>query len=148
MSLIETWVRDITSYGSLATIGFIFFGLLSLGKTGIAIQFFLTNFFCMVIIYVIRFFYFRARPSGAKKSYTSVADRLIDSSFPSVHGYRAAVIPMILSQLVPVYTSILLWVVGFGICFSRIYLKRHHVTDVVAGFIIGIIVSYLVMFIW
>ncbi|HDI02528.1 MAG TPA: phosphatase PAP2 family protein [Candidatus Aenigmarchaeota archaeon] len=144
MRLIETWVRDLTSFGSLVTMGVIFLGLLAFEKYSLAAELFLANALCMGIIYLIRFFYFKPRPGRSRVHHTSLFNRLRESSFPSIHAYRGAVIPVILSQNLSLFPALLLWGIGLGICFSRIYLRKHHVTDVVAGFLIGLVVSYAV----
>jgi len=146
--LVNTILRDITSLGALEIHGLIFLGLLALGRTEVAAQFFVANAICMAVVYAIRLVYFRARPGRVRqKKYRTILHRIDASSFPSIHGYRSALIPVILSQGLPFPAVLLLWVLGFTIAGSRIYLKYHHKTDVLAGFVLGLVVSYLVVFV-
>lgn len=144
--LVNTVLRDITSFGSLEVHGLIFLGLLALGRTEIAFQLFVANAVCMAIVYAIRLVYFRARPGRVReKKYRTILHRIDASSFPSIHGYRSALLPVVLSQGLPLPAVLLLWVLGFTIAFSRLYLNYHHKTDVLAGFALGLAVSYLVV---
>ena len=141
--LVNTILRDITSFGSLEIHGLIILGLFSLGKFDLALQFLAANAVCMAIVYVIRFFYFRERPGRTKKKeYKTLLHKLDSSSFPSIHGYRAALIPVVLSQGLPIMAVLLLWALGLGIAFSRICLKYHHPSDVLVGFFLGIFIGY------
>ncbi|UCG95636.1 MAG: phosphatase PAP2 family protein [archaeon] len=142
--LVNTIVRDITSFGSLEIHGLIFLGLLAVGKIELALQFLVANVVCMAVVYAIRFLYFRARPGRVReKKYKTILHRLDASSFPSIHGYRSALLPIVLSQGLPLAAVLLLWALGFAIAFSRLYLKHHHPSDVITGFVLGLVVSYL-----
>jgi len=148
MSIKDDVVRNITSFGSASFMIFIFIGLLSLGKNTLALEFFSAVMISQVLIYLVRVVYFRARPGKKREKYRNFYERLDASSFPSIHASRAAIIPMILSQGLGVYPSVLLWSVGFLICVSRIVLKRHHPTDVLTGFVLGILISYGLTVFW
>ena len=61
-------------------------------------------------------------------------------SFPSHHAFRAFMVATILGIKYPISTPFLFFV-AISISFSRIYLSKHYLTDVVAGAIIGIIIG-------
>ncbi|MEO0131150.1 MAG: phosphatase PAP2 family protein [candidate division WOR-3 bacterium] len=63
-----------------------------------------------------------------------------NSSFPSGHMTNYFSVAHIFAKEYPRY-SIYLYSFGFILGFSRIYLKKHYFTDVVAGMIIGISIS-------
>lgn len=143
--LLNTIMRDITSLGSAEISGIIFLGLLSLGRNELALQFLVANAICMASIYVIRLLFFRARPGRVRQRYATIFHRMDASSFPSIHAYRSALIPVVLSQGLGFFSVALLWVVGISIALSRLYMKKHHPTDVLVGFVLGLLVSYAVI---
>jgi len=145
MSLIDTWMRDMTSFGGLSVIGLIFLFLLALDKMTIALEFLLAVVLSQVIIFGIRFFYFRARPGRTRRKFKNLYERLDESSFPSIHAARAGIIAIVLAQGLPFLAKILLWITATLICFSRYYLKRHHATDLLVGGILGLIIGYIVI---
>ena len=77
---------------------------------------------------------YRARPDGEHKR--------SNASFPSSHAANAAAIAWVFSQrwrrLAPVF-----WVMAVTVAFSRMYLNRHYLSDVVVGFAIGLLCGWL-----
>lgn len=71
-------------------------------------------------------------------------------SFPSGHVSRAFFIVFYFSKLVPLnefyILCICIWAVA--VAFSRILLRRHHLLDVIAGSILGFLVSLATSVIW
>lgn len=145
MKLMDRWVRDLTSIAGLPVLVLFFAGLLAWNKIGIAIEFVISLFVAELTIYVIRYFYFRQRPFGKKDGFKSLYERLDESSFPSAHSARAAVIALVLSQPLTWNLRIFLWIIATSVCLSRVYLKRHHPSDVVVGGVLGLIISYIVV---
>lgn len=145
MKLMDRWIRDITSIAGLPILSLFFIGLLLWNKTEIALEFLISLIVAELSIYLIRYFYFRQRPFGKKDGFKSLYERLDESSFPSVHSARAAIIALVLSQPLPWIPKIFLWIAATGICASRIYLKRHHPSDVLVGGILGLMISYIVV---
>lgn len=78
----------------------------------------------------------RERPTGPQ-------DRR-NSSFPSAHAVGAAAVAVLVSRRHGRW-GWLAWAVALWIGLSRIYLGRHYPTDVVSGFLLGAIVSWLVI---
>ncbi|MCK4634808.1 MAG: phosphatase PAP2 family protein [Candidatus Aenigmarchaeota archaeon] len=142
----RTWARDITSLCGLPLNVFVFVFLMSLNKIVIAVEFLLAIVLSLVLSLVIRYFYFRARPGNGKIHYDSALKRLDDSSFPSIHASKAMIMAVILSQGLPLLTTVLIWYIALIICGTRIYLKKHYPTDVLGGVILGLFVSYLVIY--
>lgn len=106
-------------------------------------------FYSLLIIYgltlVIRLFYFRKRPSP--ETYHNLLQKIDASSFPSVHAARATVLFIFLTRfyysLTVVILSMFLLIIVF---YSRIYLKKHDLFDLLGGLILGIL-SALTFFI-
>ncbi len=145
MNLIKDFVRDLTSLGSLPIILIIITGFYLIGRNHLAKGLIISILVSQFLIYIIRIVYFRPRPGNKKRKYKNIYERLDESSFPSIHASRAGIIPMIISQNLGTYPTYFLWVLGLGICFSRLYLKRHHPTDVFVGFILGVCISYIIL---
>ena len=142
---IDLWVLYITSLVGLPYVILITIGLWSFEKIKIMEEFVLAIVICEVVIYTIRYFYFRPRPIGKTENFTSLFERLDESSFPSIHAARAGIFAVILSQMIPMKAKILLWIMSGAVCVSRIYLKRHHPSDVIVGGILGLIISYFII---
>ena len=143
----DRWMRDITSLVGLPYVILITIGLWSFEKIKIMEEFVLAIVICEIVIYTIRYFYFRPRPIGKTENFTSLFERLDESSFPSIHAARAGVFAVVLSQMIPMKAKILLWITAGAVCVSRIYLKRHHPSDVIVGGILGLLVGYITVLI-
>ena len=76
----------------------------------------------------------RARPDGEHKR--------SNASFPSSHAANAAAIAWVFSsrwrRLAPAF-----WALALLVAYSRMYLNRHYLSDVVVGFAIGIACAWL-----
>lgn len=90
--------------------------------------------------FVIRLFYYKDRPN--KEKYSNLLAKVDASSFPSVHSMRAIFLAIIFSQFFNnQYLSIFLILVALLVCYSRIYIKKHYLVDVIIGFILGIFLA-------
>jgi undecaprenyl-diphosphatase len=87
---------------------------------------------CVVLKYIVN----RERPTGTTNRY--------NTSFPSSHAAGAFAFSYVMGSRYP-RTAIPLYLTASTICFSRVYLGRHYVSDVVAGSILGIIAGWIVM---
>ncbi|MBD3319155.1 phosphatase PAP2 family protein [Candidatus Woesearchaeota archaeon] len=93
-----------------------------------------------VVTIAIRAVYFKRRPDKSKV-HTAV-DRIAQSSFPSLHAMRSTILAILVMMF---YQHPAVYVVGISIIvvtgFSRVFLKRHDSVDVIAGTIIGVLIS-------
>lgn len=87
---------------------------------------------CLVLKYIVN----RERPTGTTDRY--------NTSFPSSHATGAFAFSYVMSRRHP-RTTIPLYLTATTIAFSRVYLGRHYVSDVVAGSILGIVAGWIVM---
>lgn len=78
----------------------------------------------------------RERPDGSR-------DRR-NSSFPSQHATGAAAVAVLVAKRHGRLGAVA-WVLALWIGLSRIYLGRHYPTDVLTGFLLGAIASWLVL---
>lgn len=98
---------------------------------------------------IIKAFVRRRRPVGNKNDqWITIGPDVY--SFPSGHVSRAFFIVFYFSKLVPLnefyILCICIWAVA--VAFSRILLRRHHLLDVIAGSILGFLVSLATSVIW
>jgi membrane-associated phospholipid phosphatase len=109
-----------------------------------SIKLFLSLTITLVIVFSIRFFYFKQRPN--KKKYKNLFQKLYNSSFPSVHAARAIILAYFFSKI---YFNIIFivgfWLIALLVCYSRIYMKDHYLIDVTSGALLGMIISIFVL---
>jgi len=92
---------------------------------------------------LIKLFFHKPRPDGQK--YTNALEKIDAGSFPSLHSSRIAVVYLTLAYLAPdVWFRLLFVAVIFVVGYSRIFLKKHFLTDVLGGYTFGAIV-FLIM---
>lgn len=83
-----------------------------------------------------KWFFNRARPEGTTQR--------TNSSFPSAHAVGAAAVATLVARRHG-RLGIVAWAVALWVGLSRIYLGRHFPTDVLSGFLLGAIASWLVL---
>ena len=103
----------------------------------------------VIITYAIKTAYFKPRPDNKNKEKgRSLLDKADLSSFPSVHAARITALGVLFSLTYGTLAVIVMSaILVIAVCVSRILLDRHYKTDVIAGFIFGLIVGYGV-FLW
>ena len=71
-------------------------------------------------------------------------------SFPSGHASRASFVShfFISNFDMPLLLKVPLMMWSSAVSISRLLLRRHHVLDVLAGFVLGILESWVVYYIW
>jgi membrane-associated phospholipid phosphatase len=94
------------------------------------------------IVGLTRLAYFKPRPGMKKKSYGTYYERIDNSSFPSIHAARAALISAALFTKLSLLLPLLI-VVTFLVCVGRIYFKRHDFIDITAGTALGLALGFL-----
>ncbi|KAK7497048.1 hypothetical protein BaRGS_00011784 [Batillaria attramentaria] len=110
----------------------------------IVVNLFFLLIFDLIVVGVTKVLFRRARPSHNRMDmFATVSVDLF--SFPSGHATRAAMISVFFIERVELATRFAPAVIGFCVCvgLSRVLLGRHHVMDVVFGFVIGML-EYIV----
>jgi len=71
-------------------------------------------------------------------------------SFPSGHVSRAFLIMFFFSKLYPLDTFLVLFIHiwAIAVAFSRLLLRRHYLLDIIAGGILGYLITLVVSMIW
>jgi undecaprenyl-diphosphatase len=93
----------------------------------------------------IKLIFFKDRPKKMKKN--NLLEKLDAGTFPSMHSSRSAFLYLVLFTLVanPLKYLFIFMLIMVGI--TRVLLKKHYIKDVIAGYILGIAVFFLWLFI-
>ncbi|GFR64205.1 phospholipid phosphatase 6 [Elysia marginata] len=107
--------------------------------------------FDLVVVCLLKLIFQRSRPHHNVMDMFA-APSVDKFSFPSGHSTRAAMMAWFLCvHMFPTrqVCCILVWLWSVGVAASRVLLGRHHVFDVVCGFLIGLAAYHLyVSYIW
>lgn len=98
--------------------------------------------FLAVVVLAVKFLFKRPRPEGEFGQIYRITD---PHSFPSGHAARAMAIAFIFSTLGNVWLTVLVFVWAFLVGYSRVALALHYVSDVVVGWLIGLVSGWLAM---
>ncbi len=139
----KEFIKDVSSLGSLAFYLLAILVTFMIGEYGLSYRLIVSLATVFIVTYSIKFFYIKPRPDFRKKKFSSLLERLNESSFPSVHAARITVLSAVLYSIFPQVLSLSLLLVITVAC-SRIMMKRHYLTDVIAGTAMGLIISYFV----
>ena len=137
--IMKKFFEEITFFGGIAFYLFVIILLLISQKYIFALRLFLGLMIIYLITFVIRLFYFKDRPK--KMEYTSLLEKIDASSFPSIHAARITYLFLFIlfssSFFLNPSVNILMGVVSLLVVYSRIYLYKHDIVDVLAGVILG-----------
>jgi len=99
-----------------------------------------------IATYLIKLLYYKPRPDNTRgEKFKDVFIKLNESSFPSLHTARAAVLGVaFLSRYGTIAALVFAIVIIAGVSISRIELKRHYFSDIIGGIILGVFTGYLV----
>lgn len=137
--LVGMFFEQITELGSITIILILIFTTYFFEKT-LSIKLFIGIIIITIIAMIIKALFFKERPKKQKTN--TLIERLDASSFPSIHSARITFLTFL--SVIYVNNIILksfLIVIGILVAYSRIYLKKHYLSDVIAGIILGLIVS-------
>ena len=134
-------MRDTTAMGGLAIYLFAAVFFLILGNMKVAVELIIALLLLYAVIAVIRTLFFKKRPD--KQKYAGFFTRIDAGSFPSMHAARSLALAIILGT---VFTSIairaVLAVAVLLVALTRIGLKRHYLSDVIGGLVLGSVVAW------
>lgn len=133
-------------FGSFLFAGTSIVILYLIGQTQASYKFLLGIAIAMLIEYSIKLFYKHKRPDFNKDREKALFEKFQErSSFPSGHS---AAISLFTTLVARIYMNTPLTILFVGLTIlvglSRVFLKRHYVSDVIAGYIIGLMVGYFV----
>jgi len=136
---LNNFIEKVSAIGSIYIYLLIVLFLYSLSITQIANILLLALIILYIMSVPIRAIFFRERPIPDK--YSNYIEKLKAGSFPSLHSARATIMFLTFSFMFiyEIYTILLLTIVYILILISRIRKKRHYISDVTGGVIIGLI---------
>jgi undecaprenyl-diphosphatase len=136
-------LQDLKGMSGVPVFGLIIIVSFLLGEKSLAAQLFAGIVIAYAVTILIRVLYFRQRPDMEK--YHSFIQKIDASSFPSLHSMRAGVLGTVLAlHFSNPLLSALFVLCSVAVAASRVLLKRHFVSDVVAGLVIGVIIGFAV----
>ena len=104
----------------------------------------------IVVVAIIKAFTRRRRPAYNVDDQFATVKMVDKFSFPSGHATRAVMVGTVLCVVQPVHVvlrlAVLVWSVSVSV--SRVLLGRHHVLDVLAGAVIGVVQALVMGALW
>ncbi len=88
----------------------------------------------------------RIRPYDAFPQLVPLIPALHDYSFPSGHTANGFAVSLVFLRMLPKWAGVPLVVLNSLISVSRLYVGVHYPTDVIAGFLFGLLISQLVWY--
>lgn len=139
----EEAIRDFTSFGNpflLLIISAMFVGIttrlsyIALGLLSIE-----------VLCWIIKYFYYKKRPK--EEAHSNIPERINAGSFPSLHSARSSFVFVSLFMLTDNLIFKILFITLIAIVgLTRILLRKHYLSDIIAGYVIGILTSITLKF--
>ncbi len=139
----EIW-RDYSAAGSfnlliLASLGMVLF------DTRLGLVLIVAIIAVEVICSLVKLAARRTRPDNQTGS--SFLERIDSGSFPSIHTARmAAVGALLIGRLPSLEMTIIVGAAVILVGVSRVILKRHHLSDVLAGAVLGVLFGWLIFY--
>lgn len=141
----EKLMWHISSLGTALFVLVLAAAVLLMGEYTLSAQLFSALAISFLVVMPIKFFFHRERPD--KRKHKNWIEKLDAASFPSVHSNRAALLFIIISVFFgKIYLTVFLAIVSVLIAYSRVYLKRHYLSDVLAGYFLGLLEGVLIIF--
>jgi len=109
----------------------------------------ISGFFLLhLIAFPLRLIFFRERP--IPKNYSNILEKINASSMPSLHSGRIVFLLLFLINFFngKILFNLYLILITILVLYSRIYRKKHYVTDVIFGTLLGILVWYFLFLIF
>ena len=146
-NIIRDFISEFSFFGSLPFYVFISVFILLIGEINLFYLLTAGLFFCYFFAILIRTSHFKSRPK--KVHYKGLIGKIISSSFPSVHSWQIAMLTIFFTfyYFSPAFL-ILFGVLSLIVFFSRYYLKKHFVNDIVFGALFGVVESLAILLIW
>lgn len=135
----DDFFRDFSALGNPLILITLFFLVLkgnALKKSVIGL------FTVMAICYLIKAIFYKERPNHL--AHKNTLEKIQAGSFPSVHSAEIMYSGLVIIQntsnpIVDVLFAITILIVGY----SRHYLKKHYITDIMGGYAIGLLAYFL-----
>lgn len=137
--MLKSWIDDLSALGSLP-IGFVLALLmLLLERYILSLKIILCLVFTILASYLIRSVYSRERPEAVVDKSTLIK-KLDSYSFPSTHAARTSAICALFYMQYPQLHLFFVLILAI-VSVARIAQRKHYLSDVLGGIIIGIITA-------
>ncbi len=139
IDVIRELVRDLTSFGNPFLLLFLFSAMapgIKVLLAAIAVSI-LLELFCSMLKLAL----FRDRPKP--QPYKTLLEKIDASSFPSIHTARATFISLAAIAALTTPFRFVLLALPLLVAYTRIALKKHRLTDTLAGLVIGLLAFLL-----
>ncbi len=94
------------------------------------------------LVMSLKFIIRRRRPEG---EWGSIYRNTDPHSFPSGHAARAFMIAVMAAGLGPSWIAVILWIWAPLVSLARVAMGVHYVSDIMAGFIVGIVMGLIMI---
>ena len=140
--LVHMLFRDITTFGGEIFYMLILICTIALSEYSLFWILLWGNVISIIVVILTRTLYFKPRPN--KQTYSNWLEKMDASSFPSLHTARIWFLSLMFVQFFEYAISIttVLILLATTTSYSRIYLKKHDLFDVLAGLILAIVLFY------
>jgi len=136
------WSRDFTSLANPIILLFVPFIFLFEDHSKVFYTLLIALALNEIIGSLIKILFPKTRPNGQK--YSNLIEKIDAGSFPSLHSSRITLVYLTLfSTATLIVLKIAFLVVIPVVMLSRINLKKHFLTDIIGGFVIGLIIWWL-----
>jgi len=140
-------VRDISAFGALPFYLFLSIFVMLLGEIKLFLWLIIGLFLAYGITILIRVLYYKDRP--IKENHKDFIERIDTSSFPSLHSLRVTLIFCLFGfYYKSLYLTVLFFFIILLVFCSRYNLKKHFKIDIIFGFILGVIESFIIVFLF
>ncbi|HUH95848.1 MAG TPA: phosphatase PAP2 family protein [Anaerolineales bacterium] len=95
-----------------------------------------------VLVMTLKFVIRRRRPAG---EWGGIYRNTDPHSFPSGHSARAFMIALVAAGLGPLWAALILGIWAPLVALARVAMGVHYVSDIVAGFLVGILMGLIVI---
>lgn len=142
-TLINDLIEEISSLGSVPTYAFITIIFFLIGYFTLAMNLLIAFVIAILLVIGLRIIFFKNRPK--KIIYKDFLGKIAAASFPSQHSVNAALIFVIISSYFSnILLTIFLVITSLIIAISRVLLFKHYWTDIIIGYLIGILIGLII----
>ncbi len=134
------FISELGSIEVLILISLAIFFLMKRRKKKVAILLFAGIAITYLIVYFLKNWIARPRPFAVLPDVHLIIYGKKGLSFPSGHAAQSFMAATILSRFFRRY--MIFFVIALFVCFSRVYVGLHFISDVVAGALIGTLIGY------
>jgi len=138
-------IQDLKAFGGFPIFVVLILTTYLVGQAQLSTQILIGLVLAFATTTLCRVIYFRPRPEP--KKYKTFLQKIDAASFPSLHAMRAMLLALLFGNFfaLPALTGFFV-LVTLGVAYVRVYQKRHHMSDVIAGLILGVPVAYAAIY--